>query len=39
METAIKPMIPYVVVLTVAILIVAFVPWFSTALPRLLDLA
>lgn len=38
MESAIRPMIPYVLILIIAILVVAFVPWFSTSLPSLVGL-
>jgi tripartite ATP-independent transporter DctM subunit len=37
-ETAARAMLPYLVVLIVALLIVAFVPWFTVFLPRALNL-
>jgi tripartite ATP-independent transporter DctM subunit len=37
-ETAARAMLPYLVVLIVALLIVAFVPWFTVSLPRALGL-
>lgn len=37
-EAASKAMIPYAILLFVGLLIVAFVPWFSLALPRLFGL-
>jgi TRAP-type C4-dicarboxylate transport system permease large subunit len=37
-ETASSAMLPYLVVLVIALLIVAFVPWFTVFLPRALNL-
>ena len=37
-ETASRAMVPYLVVLIIALLIVAFVPWFTVFLPRTLGL-
>jgi len=37
-ETAARAMLPYLVVLIIALLIVAFVPWFTVFLPRALGL-
>jgi TRAP-type C4-dicarboxylate transport system permease large subunit len=37
-ETASRAMVPYLVVLILALLIVAFVPWFTVFLPRRLNL-
>jgi tripartite ATP-independent transporter DctM subunit len=37
-ETASRAMAPYLVVLILALLIVAFVPWFTVSLPRRLNL-
>jgi tripartite ATP-independent transporter DctM subunit len=37
-EAASRAMVPYLVVLIIALLIVAFVPWFTVSLPHALDL-
>jgi Tripartite ATP-independent periplasmic transporter, DctM component len=37
-ETAARAMLPYLIVLIIALLIVAFVPWFTVFLPRALGL-
>jgi TRAP-type C4-dicarboxylate transport system permease large subunit len=37
-EAAARAMLPYLVVLVIALLIVAFVPWFTVFLPRALNL-
>jgi tripartite ATP-independent transporter DctM subunit len=37
-EAASKAMIPYVIVLFIGLLVVAFVPWFSLVVPRMLGL-
>jgi tripartite ATP-independent transporter DctM subunit len=38
MENAARHMAPYLIVLTVGLLLVAFVPWFSLILPRMLGM-
>jgi tripartite ATP-independent transporter DctM subunit len=38
MENATRHMLPYLVVLIIGLLLVAFVPWFSMVAPRLLNL-
>jgi tripartite ATP-independent transporter DctM subunit len=38
-EGASRAMVPYLVVLIIALLIVAFVPWFTVALPRAFNLS
>lgn len=38
MENATRHMLPYLVVLVIGLLLVAFVPWFSLIVPRLLNL-
>jgi TRAP-type C4-dicarboxylate transport system permease large subunit len=38
MENATRHMIPYLVVLVIGLLLVAFVPWFSLIAPKLLGL-
>ena len=37
-ESASRAMVPYLAVLIIALLIVAFVPWFTVFLPRALNL-
>jgi TRAP-type C4-dicarboxylate transport system permease large subunit len=37
-EETSRAMLPYVVILFVGLLLVAFVPWFSLILPKLLHL-
>jgi TRAP-type C4-dicarboxylate transport system permease large subunit len=34
MENAARHMVPYLIVLVIGILLVAFVPWFSLVVPR-----
>jgi tripartite ATP-independent transporter DctM subunit len=36
-ERASRAMLPYIIVVLVGLLVVAFVPWFATALPRYFD--
>ena len=38
MENAAKHMVPYLVVLVIGLLLVAFVPWFSLIAPRLMGM-
>jgi len=38
MENAARHMVPYLVVLVIGLLLVAFVPWFSLIVPRLLHM-
>ncbi len=38
MENATRHMVPYLVVLVIGVLLVAFVPWFSLIVPRMLGL-
>ena len=38
MESAARHMVPYLVVLVIGLLLVAFVPWFSLIVPRLLHM-
>jgi TRAP-type C4-dicarboxylate transport system permease large subunit len=38
-ESTSRAMMPYVVILFVGLLVVAFIPWFSLVLPRLFHLA